>query len=114
MSEASYRKADEQVGAAIGRFLDENYPSLDRPEHRDFVALANAFEARSSKVAVKIGDVYFMKLLCEAIFRDNIVPAFHNSRKLLRHLCPDKLLETTSWRREKNRGQTFSAVDRLN
>jgi len=73
MVEASYPLPSETNRVAISRFLDEKCPTLDRDLHAKFVELTDAFGARSN-VVVKIDDVYLMKLLCEMIFRDLILP----------------------------------------
>jgi hypothetical protein len=73
MEEANYLLSNESASVATGRYLDATYPSLDRPAHKAFVELVDAFEARRN-TPVELGDVYLMKLLCETIFRDLIIP----------------------------------------
>jgi AbiV family abortive infection protein len=79
IAEANYRLPDEPSGTAIGRFLDEKYPSLDRGSRDEFTGLADAFEAKQN-VSVKIADVFLMKLLCEEIFRGKIIPMINSQR----------------------------------
>jgi AbiV family abortive infection protein len=74
MTEASYSLPSDTADTAIGRFLNEKYPRLDLAYHATFLELVRNFEQRSSLVVVKIDDVYFIKLLCETIFRDTIIP----------------------------------------
>ena len=81
MVEANYIQPNEFTSCAIGRFLDDKYPSLDRPDHKDLVDLSSAVEAGSSNPTVKLADVYLMKLLCEGIFRDNIAPAIISAKR---------------------------------
>jgi hypothetical protein len=58
----------------------EKYPDLDEPEA--FGELIKSFELGAKPLPVKIGDVYMMKLLCETIFRDVIVPETIRSKKV--------------------------------
>jgi hypothetical protein len=81
MVEAQYIKPNESVDGAIGRFLNEKYPDLDPPEHAAFVELVRNFEEQRVTATVKIGDVYLLKLLCETIFRDLIVPEVLRGKK---------------------------------
>ena len=67
----------EPVEAAIQRFINEKYPDLDPT----FMELVNTWSKTSSPPPVKIGDVYLMKLLCETIFRDIIVPDILRRKK---------------------------------
>jgi hypothetical protein len=76
MGEASYFRTDELSQQSIERFLIEKYPALDPVEREAFMRLVSAFEARSAEGnTVKPGDVVLMKLLCETLFRDSIIPA---------------------------------------
>jgi AbiV family abortive infection protein len=71
--EAAYVLPSETLDVTTLRFLLEKFPSLDDPQ--TFGELIKSFEQRSAlPPTVKIGDVYLMKLLCETIFRDVIVP----------------------------------------
>lgn len=79
MAEISYPLPSETTDAAIGRYLDERYPELDRPHYASFLELARNFESRSNAV-VKIDDVFFVKLLCETIFREKIIPFVRQRR----------------------------------
>ncbi len=81
MAEANYLLPDELPGSAIRRLLDQKYPSLDRPEFDAFTHLFDSFEAGGA-ATVKIGDVYLMKLLCEDIFRDFIIPKIVEQRNV--------------------------------
>ena len=65
---------------AASRFLKEKYPDLDPPEHDWFVQLIRTFDRREGTPVVKLGDVYLLKLLCETIFRDAIIPAVMQSK----------------------------------
>lgn len=73
MVEANYILPSERLSLAIGRFVDEKYPGLDRDAHSQFIGLIDSFETQPA-TTVKITDVYLMKCLCETIFRDTIVP----------------------------------------
>jgi AbiV family abortive infection protein len=73
--DAAYASSSETADAAIGRFLAEKYPDLDPQEHAAFVELIKDFEQSAKPVKVSVADVFLMKLLCETIFRDTIVPA---------------------------------------
>jgi AbiV family abortive infection protein len=70
LAEASRVLPSEPVEAAIQRLINEKYPDLDPT----FMELVNAWGKTSSPPTVKIGDVYLIKLLCETVFRDIIVP----------------------------------------
>ena len=72
MVEASYILPSESAETAIGRFLDEKYPGLD--DQAKFLAVIGKYAEQGRPQNVKIDDVYLMKLLCETIFRDIIVP----------------------------------------
>lgn len=72
-SEALYLQPDEPISAAIGRFTDEKFPPLDQNDRAQLIELSQAVEV-GTEHSVKPGDVYFLKLLCETLFRDNIVP----------------------------------------
>jgi hypothetical protein len=75
MHEAAYYETAESAERAVGRFLNEKYPSLDPSEHEAFVRLVSVFDAGSAQQAVvKPGDIVLIKLLCETLFRDNIIP----------------------------------------
>jgi hypothetical protein len=68
--------SDEPWDQIIRRFLKEKYSDLEPTEHEAFVKLVGIFEGHVREpVAVKPVDVYLMKLLCETLFRDTIVPA---------------------------------------
>ena len=78
LAEASYILPSEPVETAIQRFINEKYPDLDPA----FMELVKKFEqGGSSPPIVKIADVYLMKLLCETIFRDIIVPEILRRKK---------------------------------
>jgi hypothetical protein len=77
--ESSYALPDETVESAIRRFLGEKYPNLDDPEA--FVELARKCGQPAGPVPVKIGDLFLMKLLCETIFRDRIVPEMLRAKR---------------------------------
>lgn len=81
LAEASYVLPSETPVYAIRRFLKEKYPDLDQPEA--FMDLIHKCEqgAGGGTPPVKIGDVYLMKLLCETIFRDTIVPDIHRRKE---------------------------------
>lgn len=78
--EANYVQSNEPTSGAVARFLDDKYPSLDRPDHKHLVNLSGAVEAGSNP-AVKLADVYLMKLLCETMFRDNIAPTIVKAKR---------------------------------
>jgi hypothetical protein len=80
MVEAKYINETESIDVATSRFLKEKYSDLDPPEHESFVQLIRAFDRREGTAAVKLGDVYLLKLLCETIFRDTIIPAVMHSK----------------------------------
>ncbi len=82
MTEALYRLPSEEVEKAIGRFLSEKFPDLAPEHHTTFTQLVRDFEQRTNPV-VKIDDVYLMKLLCETIFRETIVPEIQRQRRAL-------------------------------
>jgi AbiV family abortive infection protein len=75
MIEAKYVRESESVDVAASRFLKEKYPDLDPPEHESLLQLIKMFDRREATQAVKLSDVYLLKLLCETIFRDAIIPA---------------------------------------
>jgi hypothetical protein len=76
MGEADYVRPDASAQQAIEGFLIGKCPTLDPAEREAFMRLVSAFEAGSARDAtVKPGDVMLMKLLCETLFRDSIVPA---------------------------------------
>ncbi|MGD0421078.1 MAG: hypothetical protein ABSA68_16095 [Xanthobacteraceae bacterium] len=73
MVEASYPRQSETTFDAIRRYLQEQYPAFDPSA---FMELIKKYDERgSAPPPAKIDDVYLMKLLCEAIFRDTIVPS---------------------------------------
>ena len=72
MVEASYILPSKSAETAIGRFLDEKYPGLD--DQAKFLAVIGKYAEQGRPQNVKFDDVYLMKLLCETIFRDIIVP----------------------------------------
>jgi hypothetical protein len=76
--EAAYVLPSESLDVTTRRFLLEKYPDLDEPEV--FCELIKSFEQRAAPVTVKIGDVYLMKLLCETIFREVIIPKIIRSK----------------------------------
>jgi hypothetical protein len=80
MVEAKYINDSESIDVAASRFLKEKYPDLDPPEHESFLQLIRTFDRREAMPAVKLGDVYLLKLLCETIFRDAITPAVMRSK----------------------------------
>jgi hypothetical protein len=65
MAEASYVGQSETVFDAI-------FPELDDPSA--FMESIKCEDGSGAPPPVKIGDAYLMKLLCETIFRDTIVP----------------------------------------
>jgi AbiV family abortive infection protein len=72
--EASYMGPSETPFDAIRRFLMEKYP--DFSELDAFMELiAKCQGGGATPPLIKIGDVRLMKVLCEVIFRDVIVPA---------------------------------------
>jgi AbiV family abortive infection protein len=73
MEEAGYLRTGETISAGTSRFLNERFPELDRFEHAAFIGLIDTIQTQQTTSA-KIGDVYLMKLLCETIFRDDIIP----------------------------------------
>jgi AbiV family abortive infection protein len=81
MIDASYLLEGEAVESAIGRFLAERFPELDQAEHVAFVKLVAQFEQNAGASTVTLGDVYLIKLLCETIFRDEIVPDLRRRSK---------------------------------
>jgi AbiV family abortive infection protein len=80
MVEAKYINDSESIDVAASRFLKEKYSDLDPPEHESFLQLIRTFDRREAMPAVKLGDVYLLKLLCETIFRDAITPAVMRSK----------------------------------
>jgi|ERR1700730_102859 len=80
MVESKYINDGESIDVAASRFLKEKYPDLDPPEHDWFVQLIRTFDRREGTPVVKLGDVYLLKLLCETIFRDAIIPAVMQSK----------------------------------
>ena len=80
MVEAKYIKDSESIDVAAGRFLKEKCPDLDPPEHESFLQLIRTFDQREGTPAVKLGDVYLIKLLCETLFRDAIIPLIMQSK----------------------------------
>ena len=72
LAEASYVLPSETLLDAVRRFLKEKYPDLYRLEV--FMELVNEFEQGKGLPSVKIGEAYLMKLLCETVFREIIVP----------------------------------------
>lgn len=75
MIEAKYINDEETIDVAASRFLKDNFPDLDPPEHEAFIRLIGSFDRRQGTPVVKLPDVYLIKLLCETIFRDAIVPS---------------------------------------
>jgi hypothetical protein len=80
MAEASYPLPSEDTDKAVGRFLNEKYPDLDPEHHASFLGLVRNFEQRSNP-AVKIDDVYLIKLLCERMFCETIVPEMQRRKR---------------------------------
>src|ERR1700730_16260846 len=80
MVEAKYINDGESIDVAASRFLKEKYPDLDPPEHEAFLQLIRRFDRREGTPVVKLADVYLIKLLCETIFRDAIIPAVMQSK----------------------------------
>jgi hypothetical protein len=80
MAEANYVRDGEAVDVAAGRCLTEKYPGLDPPAHEAFVRLIGAFDKKQGAPTVKLDDVYLIKLLCETIFRDPIMPSVLRSK----------------------------------
>ena len=80
MVEARYINDGEAIDVAAGRFLKEKYPDLDPPEHETFVRLISTFDRKQGTPIVKLPDVYLIKLLCETIFRDAIMPSVLQSK----------------------------------
>jgi AbiV family abortive infection protein len=75
MVEAKYVEKGESVGVSASRLLNEKYPNLDPSEHDAFVRLIGDFDRRAEVPMVRLSDVYLLKLLCETIFRDAIIPS---------------------------------------
>jgi hypothetical protein len=75
MVEVKYINDRESIDVAASRFLKQKYPDLDPPEHEVFLQLIRTFDRREGTPLVKLADVYLIKLLCETIFRDAIIPA---------------------------------------
>lgn len=75
MIEAKYVDKRESIDFAASRLLGEKYPDLDPPQHEAFVQLIRAFDRREITPVVKLADVYLIKLMCETIFRDAIIPS---------------------------------------
>ena len=71
--------ASEPSEDAIRRFLNEKYPGFVQLEM--FMERIKKFGQATSAPNVESGDVYLMKLLCETIFRDIIVPDIHRNKK---------------------------------
>jgi hypothetical protein len=80
MVEAKYINDGESINVAASRFLKEKYPDLDPPEHESFLQLIKTFDRKEGAPVVKLGDVYLIKLLCETIFRDAIIPLVMQSK----------------------------------
>jgi AbiV family abortive infection protein len=80
MAEAKYINDGESIDVAASRFLKEKFPGLDPPQHEAFIRLIIAFDRRQETAVAKLPDVYLIKLLCETIFRDTIVPSVMASR----------------------------------
>ena len=80
MVEAKYINDGESIDVAASRFLKEKYPDLDPPEHEAFVQLISAFDRKQKMPVVKLPDLYLIKLLCETIFRDAIMPSVIQSK----------------------------------
>lgn len=76
LATSSYLEDGEAIPSATARFLTESFPELDEAEHTAFVQLIAEFERQNSP-PVKLGDVYLIKLLCETIFRNRVLPAEH-------------------------------------
>jgi AbiV family abortive infection protein len=74
MVEAKYVVNGESVDVSVGRLLNEKYPDLDPSAHEAFVRLIVDFDRRTGVPMIKLPDVYLLKLLCETIFRDAIIP----------------------------------------
>jgi AbiV family abortive infection protein len=74
MEDANFLEKDESTDHAAGRFIDEKFPELDPPERESLLSLIRALHQRpQTSFSAKLGDVYFMKLLCETIFRDSLM-----------------------------------------
>ena len=74
MREAKFSEGNEPTDVAVGRFVKEKFPDLDPPEHEKLLEQVRILNQQSQIVpSVDLGDVYFMKLLCETIFRDLIM-----------------------------------------
>jgi hypothetical protein len=78
--EAKYINDGDSIDVAASRFLKEKYPDLDPPELEAFLQLIRTFDRREGTPVVKLADVYLIKLLCETIFRDAIIPACPSHR----------------------------------
>lgn len=74
MREVGFSNDIEPVDDAVGRFVKEKFPDLDPPERENLLELIRTLRQRP-QVAPRatLGNVYFMKLLCETIFRDSIM-----------------------------------------
>jgi hypothetical protein len=72
--EAKFSEDQEPTDAAVERFVKEKFPQLDPPERDKLLDLVRTLNQQPQIApSVKLGDVYFMKLLCETIFRDSIM-----------------------------------------
>lgn len=80
MIEAKFINDGEAIEVAASRFLKEKFPELDPPGHEAFVRLIGALDRRQGTPVVKLPDVYLIKLLCETIFRDVIMPSVMQSK----------------------------------
>jgi hypothetical protein len=79
--EAQYAKPSEKLSDTIGRLLKEKFPQLDASQHEAFVKLIEAFQASTDEqLKVQPADAYLIKLLCETLFRDSIVPSVLKER----------------------------------
>lgn len=78
IAKADYVLPQESIESAIRRYLVEKFPDLDRPDQ--FMALVIQSDGPTGPGA-KLADVFLMKLLCETIVRDSIIPsALRNKR----------------------------------
>jgi hypothetical protein len=80
MVEAQFINGREPIDVSASRFLKEKYPDLDPPEHEAFIQLVRTFDRREGAPVVKLANVYLIKLLCETIFRDAIIPSVMQSK----------------------------------
>jgi hypothetical protein len=75
MKEAEFPLEKETFVQSAGRFLKEKYPDLDPAQHVEFVKLLEVFDSSiGGQAQMSAGDLALVKLLCETMYRDSIVP----------------------------------------